>query len=186
MVKELDLEEFYTHGNDIGAISMIMPDRVINVYNLNDGKSLHETTEIYVLNEIFDLNIDMNKSRIKVLSQLNEKLPGTYHNFIFVRHLSYKERMAFIEIPAYITNYEYRELIKLNNQLKDLKVPVNVYITSYDPIILDHDKSKNEMIFHKNIYALDEALETIVNNNKICEYELDFKKKRNKVLRRVL
>ena len=164
-----------------GASGLLTPNQFINVYNYADkgvdALGSHKGTYMMILNNIYDLGIENSDNGYPNEARVLRKIPHGLDNFVQVQYIVQKgENSILITMPKYITNYQYEELEVLKDTIKNYNIIEEVRITNYNPIRLN--KNNDSENYFSNDNALENALQYMVNNKRIVDYELPFREEK--------
>lgn len=185
-MKKLNYEEFFfkpkekkdknMKDNALGATIIITPKQVIEVYNqadynskgnLIEGLGTHVLTYNKLIANIYNLDYETDDLDYLefILNNYNKNYLNDYIHICFVS--DYFSTSYILSLPKYITSYEYRKLINLNNYLKTFNIHIIevIFINGYDSI-------KNTYTDYLEFKSLDSLLNYYKNNNLIKDYNL--------------
>lgn len=197
MFKGVDFEEFFSRASEylssdeeIIAGSVITPVQTVHARLTSEGKRLNESEDkyevlhddifYYVLGEIFGIGRDIDTrdqaGRDEKKMAIGVVIDNREENFVTARYVISKILFcAIIEAPAFITNYQMNELIKLNERLKAFGFDIGVTISNYNPVIVKKDHSMDYKVFEDNQnISLDLAIDFLSKNGRIVDYDLPF------------
>lgn len=186
-MKQLDFEKFFfkpkikmsknSRDNALGATILLTPNQSINVYNVADNDSMgnlidglgtHILTYDKLLAYIYGLDYDSDDVDYLefILDNYNKNYLVDYIHISLVS--DYYSTSFIINSPKYITNYEYHELVSLNEYLKrfsNIKFSNIIFINGYDPVNNSYDDTKE-------FKTIDSLINYYKNNNLIKDYLL--------------
>lgn len=185
MLKKLNLDEFYTeenkkidNGAGIGAVGLLTTHQFINVYNYEDsgiiGLGSHAGTYIKLLNEIYGLGIPDGKKGYPDLSEVDDRIPHCEKNFVNIQYVVQSAiDFVTVNIPYYITPFQYEELLNFNEIIKNYDVVLETIILHFDPIKGSYIDGV-ENVYYSTETSIIDALNYMKENNRVFNYELPF------------
>ena len=96
-------------------------------------------------------------------------------NFVFMDFVV-QNALDFVtvNIPKYITPYQYEELEKLSEELKKYDITKEVVIYHYDPLKVEYESSSADDKYYSEENSISLALQYMKDNNRVIDYELPF------------
>lgn len=190
MLKKLDLDKFYTEenkkidkGNGLGGVGLLTPNQFINVFNYekrdNEGNYIlglgsHVGTYMTLLNEIYSLNISNNQKNYPDIYKLTTLIPNGEKNFVHIQYVVSAIDFVTINLPMYITEYQYNKLEEFNEILKGYDIVLEAIILNYNPIKGEYVNINQDNPYFSQENALIDALKYMKENNRVINYELPF------------
>lgn len=187
MYKKLVFEEFFSDENQSSLAIMerkiaatlispkqvvhAIPDDIIDINHLD--LSLNMIADMYKINKpVF--NGDIGSYRYRLLRAINEVIKNDERNFVLIRYILIRTaRIAVVEAPHYITEFERDSLLALDDVFKDYKIDTDVLIHRYDPINMENMHGDSEGFDHNDGKdAIKDAIEYYENFHLISDYEL--------------
>ncbi|HBA37266.1 MAG TPA: hypothetical protein DCY94_00955 [Firmicutes bacterium] len=169
-IEELDFKSFYTPKpagfssvRDFGA-SIIAPDTSLHAISKDERIIAHEPLFKIMIKNLYDIE---GENFYDVELQRNtEEILSTYRSsFVLIRHISNTNNLfATVDIPTYVTPFQFEELKRLNSVFKQLNVKVHtIYVAS--PLLSN------------GFPTLEQVLEYIEINGRIRENAIPLKKR---------
>lgn len=195
MFEKIDFDEFFSKTQEyldskeeVLAATVITPVQTVHArlvkksetYSKSDKEIIHKDIFYDVLGKIFDVGCEIDvgnpDGREKKRRELGIAIKNVENNFVMVRYaISEIHFFAIVEMPAFITTYQYNELVKLNEKFKKLGLDIGVIISDYNPVIVEKDKNMSYSIFEEETdTSLDLALDFLERNNRVVDYDLSF------------
>ncbi len=149
-------------------------------YFASDYDIVHENLFDYILGELYavgrDIDVKRSRGRKEKRKVLEEALPHRVENFVAIRYIiNTIQFMAILHLPAFITSYQYLQLVELNEKLKRAGLAVCVDVTNYNPVTSSKDRRLESRHFGEKMNnPLDLALEFMVEQGRIIDYDLPF------------
>lgn len=186
MFKEINIEDFYIEKNEnLGAVTIITPKQRVTTLNLPYLKENFLTYGIGGHQQTIDLLTCKILGREEKSNNANEELKrfdeideilqnnfpdGVVHKkFITIFHITDR---SLINLPNIITPYEYNELQKISEILKEHNVITECSICENYDILDDREIADKTYKYIYSENALEDALNYFKDNNKIKDYNL--------------
>ena len=184
MLEKLDFDEFFLEeyskvdrGFGIGGAGIITNKQMINVFNVSDelkkdlngwAQGAHLVTFNEILKRVYGDEIDD--------ADLNYLLMNLIH-IHYINWSSIFDKYIEINIPAYVSKSQYKNLLKLNKIIDKLSLKYNISVNvKIDKVLISSLAGKmNEQVFFdkRNKNNLFEALVYLKKNNKIDDDKVE-------------
>lgn len=187
MYEKLLLENFFSDEcqEQLGimerkiALSLISPNQVVHALpTLEEGIS-HLDLSLYIIADMYKVELpvysgDIGWYRYALLNTLKKVIKNDESNFILIRYILIRtERIAVVEAPWYITEFERDALLELDEVFKDLGVNVDVLMHRYDPINMEVMNGTPEGFGHEDSdSSIKSAIAFYEHYKSIVNYEL--------------
>lgn len=187
MYKKMVLKEFFNdeYQDSLGimerkiAVSLISPKQVVHARPNNITGVNHLDLSINIIADMYKINKpafdgDIGTYRYKLLRNINQVIKNDEKNFILIRYILIRTaRIAIIESPYYITEYERNTLLELSEIFKELNIDTDVLIHAYDPINTQDIYGCGKGFDHNdNKDAIKDAIKYYEDFHLIWDYEL--------------
>lgn len=184
MYKFLDFQDFFNDerqekisptGREI-ALSLISPNQMVHAVPNDTRCKFHLSLSLEIISDIYKIDkpIDYQDDIHHLIVEINKYIKNDERNFIFISYLLLRNgRLAFIEYPIYITEYEYECMQKLREIYKEYCIETKATIHNYDPINCC-ERNCNPKTFEGDSKksALDDSLEYLAKSKSIINYDL--------------
>lgn len=181
-------QDFLDSKDEVLAVSLITPSQSVHAkldtgseeYLSSDYEFVHEDIFDYCLGELYRIGMNMDvrhtKGREIKRKEIGNIITNRTSNFVAVRYIiNFIMVRIIFEIPAFITSYQFDELVKLNEKVKRSGFDICVSITDYIPVLVSKDRHFDVQIFEeKENISLDMALDYLMSNGRIVDYALPF------------
>lgn len=195
MFEGIDFDDFFSKTREfldskveVLAVSIITPSQTVHAhlasdsidYLSSDYNIVHEDIFDYVLGELYDIGKDVDvkdyKGRMAKRKELGIAIRNRADNFVAIRYIiSEYLFMTIVEIPSFITSYQFNELAVLNEKIKAIGFDIGVNVTDYNPMLVSKDKNLEVKTFEeKENISLDLALEYLLTNGRVVDYDSPF------------
>ncbi len=161
------------------ALSLVSPNQVVHAIPTYEKDANHFDLSLSIIADIYKLSkpvFDGNMAwyRYALLTNIRKVIKNDESNFIFVRYILLRNgRIAIVEAPWYITEYERNMLIELNKLFEDFNISIDFIIHRYDPINMEVMKGSAEGFGHdEEKSAIEMAIDYYEKYNSIIDYEL--------------
>ncbi len=188
MYKKLVFDEYFSEENqeDIGiygrkiALSLISPNQVVHAAPINSLVVNHLELSLSIICDLYNIpkpiRGDYRLYMISLMSEISKHLKDDERNYIIIRYILLRDnRIAYVEYPYFITNYEYERMKEIDKVFKQYDIESHALIHKYDPIS-NENLMGNAITFEKSDdsdSALKKSLDYIQEHGLVTDYELN-------------
>ncbi len=188
MYKKLVFEKFFNdeYQASLGteerkiAASLLTPHQIVHAMPNTDLKLNHLDLSLGIIADMYKVikptfNGDIEHYRHRLLVDLNKVIKNDELNFVLIRYILLRNnRIAVVEAPYFITEYERDMLLELDKLFEELNIDTDVLIHKYDPINMETMFGSPEGFSHEdNNAAIKKAIKYYEGYHSIVNYELN-------------
>lgn len=187
MYKTMKFDEFFCDKNQEDilpserkiAISLITPNQIVHVAPTDKSIEVHLELSLSIICDIYKIEKPFrgyDKIYIcNLMAEIAKHMKGDERNFVLVRYILLRNiRIAILEYPYYITEYEFQQVKQLDILYKQYEIEARALIQRYDPI--DSQSLTGSAITfekEKDDDAVKKSLDYIQEHGLISNYELN-------------
>lgn len=188
MYKRLVFEKFFNDEYQASlsinerkiAASLLSPNQVVHAMPNTNIKLNHLDLSLGIIADMYKVvkptfSGDIGHYRHRLLMDLNKVIKNDELNFVLIRYILLRNnRIAVVEAPFYITEYEKDMLLELDKLFKKLNIDTDVLIHRYDPINMESMFGSSETFSHEgDNLAIKNAIKYYTGYHSIINYELN-------------